>query len=290
MWAISKREECVRILDLEASLNLTGRCFASALPLSPGGSYPDCLMGIFRMISLEKPSETKIYEALLLSHGFIHAKAVAEKLVSLLHSFNGLLHVTTYSLNSVKAWFADAAERREYIEVGDEGELSQEIEEEMILLAIRDILTPRLNTNQIKLLQHLFTSFYPNVNLNRTIEDDLTMTESRLQVALQSCSDIQRSALFVDPREALVSVLKTSGIEPCVGMIAKLSQLALLLSTQKLVIVTGAAGSGKTACLNTVSQAHREMGTPVAIETIAPQALRSSDLFGCQEGERQVLN
>ena len=62
---------------------------------------------------------------------------------------------------------------REYIEVGDEGELSQEIEEEMILLAIRDILTPRLNNNQIKLLQHLFTSFYPNVNLNRCETNEL---------------------------------------------------------------------------------------------------------------------
>ena len=68
----------------------------------------------------------------------------------------------------------------------------------------------------------------------------MTMTESRLQVALQSTSDLlapgkSETAVFVDPKEALVSVLKESGIAPSVPMIAKLSQLALLLSTQKIV-------------------------------------------------------
>ena len=71
----------------------------------------------------------------------------------------------------------------------------------------------------------------------------MTMTESRLQVALQSTSDLMApgksdTAVFVDPKEALVSVLKESGITPSVPMIAKLSQLALLLSTQKIVSKT----------------------------------------------------
>ena len=71
----------------------------------------------------------------------------------------------------------------------------------------------------------------------------MTMTESRLQVALQSASDLlalgkSETAVFVDPKEALVSVLKESGISPSVPMIAKLSQLALLLSTQKIVRIS----------------------------------------------------
>lgn len=61
------------------------------------------------------------------------------------------------------------------------------------------------------------------------------MTESRLQVALQSTSDLVPQSLFADPKEALVSVLKEGGINPSVPMIARLSQLALLLSTQKIV-------------------------------------------------------
>ena len=78
------------------------------------------------------------------------------------------------------------------------------------------------------------------------------MTESRLQVALQSTSDLMapnksETAIFVDPKEALVSVLKESGICPTVPMIAKLSQLALLLSTQKIVSKT------KTSCINPCS-------------------------------------
>lgn len=69
------------------------------------------------------------------------------------------------------------------------------------------------------------------------------MTESRLQVALQSTSDLishhkSETALFVDPKEALVSVLKGNGMVPCVEMIAKLSQLALLLSTQTIVRIS----------------------------------------------------
>ena len=68
----------------------------------------------------------------------------------------------------------------------------------------------------------------------------MTMTESRLQVALQSTSDLlggksEAAAVFVDPREALVAVLKEKAITPSLPMIARLSQLALLLSTQKIV-------------------------------------------------------
>lgn len=70
----------------------------------------------------------------------------------------------------------------------------------------------------------------------------MTMTESRLQVALQSTSDLvglgkSEPAIIVDPNQALVSVLKDIGIAPSVPLIARLSQLALLLSTQKIVSV-----------------------------------------------------
>ena len=40
-------------------------------------------------------------------------------------------------------------------------------EEEVLLLAIRDILTPRLADEHVLLLHHLFSTFYPDVNFNR---------------------------------------------------------------------------------------------------------------------------
>ena len=46
------------------------------------------------------------------------------------------------------------------------------------------------------------------------------------------------------------------------------------------VIVVGEAGCGKTTCINTVSQAHRVMGTPVNTETVVTHALKTADLFG----------
>lgn len=42
-----------------------------------------------------------------------------------------------------------------------------EVEEEVLLLAIRDILTPRLAEEHVTLLHHLFATFYPDVNFNR---------------------------------------------------------------------------------------------------------------------------
>ncbi|KAL5253857.1 hypothetical protein ACHWQZ_G013584 [Mnemiopsis leidyi] len=283
MSAISQKEEIVKVLDHDVPLKLTGRCFGTSLP-TPCAKLSDLTQGVFRLVTLTQPEERTIYEALLLTNGFVFAGELATKLVSLLESFKALVQPSVYSLNNAKAWFADAADRREYV-VKDDEEPTLAAEEEVLLLAIRDILTPRLTEEHVVLLHHLFSTFYPGVNFNRTVEEDMTMTESRLQVALQSASDLlalgkSETAVFVDPKEALVSVLKESGISPSVPMIAKLSQLALLLSTQKIVIVVGEAGCGKTTCINTVSQAHRVMGTAVNTETVVTQALKTADLFG----------
>ena len=51
-------------------------------------------------------------QALLLTHGFVYAGGLATKLVSLLESFKALVQPSVYSLNNVKAWFTDAADRR----------------------------------------------------------------------------------------------------------------------------------------------------------------------------------
>ena len=51
-------------------------------------------------------------QALLLAHGFKFAGELSSKLVSLLNSFKALVHSSIYSLNNVKAWFVDAADRR----------------------------------------------------------------------------------------------------------------------------------------------------------------------------------
>ena len=78
---------------------------------------------------------------------------------------------------------------REYILAeGEEATLAGE--EEIVVVAMRDIITPRLSAQHATLLQHLLVKHYPSVNFNRSLEEDMTMTESRLLVALQSTSDL----------------------------------------------------------------------------------------------------
>lgn len=48
--------------------------------------------------------------------------------------------------------------------------MTLELEEEVLLLAIRDIITPRLCVEHVAILQHLFKRFYPHVNFDRFVE------------------------------------------------------------------------------------------------------------------------
>ena len=150
-----------------------------------------------------------------------------------------------------------------------------------LYISIHWVLNPQL-------LHELLLSYFPNINFVRSIEDDLAVTESRLQVAIQSTSDLGThmvllfmiiifaelhlqiytqpnfsgftfyncwffcwvtppdlkeiitgtnvsETLYVDPKQALLAVLKNNGIKPSIELVSKLSQFALLLSTQKIV-------------------------------------------------------
>ena len=80
-------------------------------------------------------------------------------------------------------------------------EITIETEEEVLLLAIRDILMPRLSEKHVALLQQLFKSHYPDVNFNRLLFNNLikfnvSSSLGKTSIKLSNLTLIQNSSFF----------------------------------------------------------------------------------------------
>ena len=213
---------------------------------------PENLKALFRSCAMIRPDLALICENMLLSEGFMRARPLSIKFVTLYQLSSELLSPQAHydwGLRSVKSVLRVA---------GSLKRAEPHIDEEAILMrALRDFNTPKMPTVDLPIFLRLVQDLFP----------------SHYQLPTKFSTQI---------RDGTIKACKNAKLQHDPGFVAKVVQLQELLDVRHSVMLIGTAGCGKTTIWKMLQACHN-LGQvkPTALSVIVnPKAVTSDELYG----------
>ncbi|OQS01624.1 dynein heavy chain [Achlya hypogyna] len=214
---------------------------------------PENLKALFRSCAMIRPDVQPICENMLMAEGFLHARALAKKFVTLYQLSSELLSKQVHydwGLRAVKSVLLVAGSLKRADPACDE--------DTILLRALRDFNLPKLPTRDVPTFLGLLHDLFP------------------------ACAAGDAPTGDASVRVACASVCLAQGLQPEELFVKKVVDYDQLLKVRHSVMLLGPAGSGKTtiwrtlaACLN-----HAQPKPIVVYEAINPKAVTSDELYG----------
>ncbi|KDO33137.1 hypothetical protein SPRG_01949 [Saprolegnia parasitica CBS 223.65] len=214
---------------------------------------PENLKALFRSCAMIRPDVQPICENMLMSEGFLHARTLAKKFVTLYQLSSELLSKQVHydwGLRAVKSVLLVAGSLKRADPTCDE--------DTILLRALRDFNLPKLPTRDVPTFMGLLHDLFP------------------------AC--VAGDAPSGDPniRASCASVCVAHGLQPEELFVKKVADFDQLLKVRHSVMLLGPAGSGKTTIWRTLALAVNA-GQPkplVVYEAINPKSVSSDELYG----------
>ncbi|ETO26653.1 hypothetical protein RFI_10483 [Reticulomyxa filosa] len=215
---------------------------------------PENLKALFRSCAMVVPDMELICENMLMSEGFLNAKPLAHKFITLYGLSRELLSQQKHydwGLRATKAVLRVA---------GGLKRAEPQVDEARILMrALRDFNLPKIVFQDQRIFLRLIDDLFRGLEINRKVSQDLN--------------------------EAIVKVTKQSGLQAEDMFVRKVTELAELFDVRHSVFVIGNAGSGKSEVWKVLAKAYNELGKKTVYETINPKAVKNDEL--CENGYTQ---
>mmetsp|Transcript_17270 Transcript_17270/g.33650 ORF Transcript_17270/g.33650 Transcript_17270/m.33650 type:complete len:4514 (+) Transcript_17270:154-13695(+) len=211
---------------------------------------PENLKALFRSCAMVVPDIELICENMLMSEGFLGARRLAKKFVTLYGLSKELLSKQMHydwGLRATKAVLRVA---------GGLKRAEPEVDEDRILMrALRDFNLPKLVDDDKPIFVQLVDDLFPGLgNTVRKFDQTLADAIGKMAVA----RGLQADEVFV---------LKTV-------------ELFELLEIRHSVFIIGPAGCGKSEIWQTLAKAENHLGRKTVVETLNPKAVRNRELYG----------
>jgi dynein heavy chain len=212
---------------------------------------PENLKALFRSCAMIQPDLLPIAENMLMAEGFVRARPLSVKFVTLYKLSSDLLskqHHYDWGLRAIKSVLRVAGMLKR---------ADPSFEEEAILMrALRDFNTPKIPTNDIPIFLRLISDLFPGLDLTPKVNTEL--------------------------HRVCVEVCKQTSLQPEDLFIAKVMQYQELLDVRHSVMLLGPAGCGKTTVWKTLAGClNYNKNKPVAMyETVNPKSVTTDELYG----------
>uniref|UniRef100_A0A7M4FBW4 Dynein axonemal heavy chain 11 n=1 Tax=Crocodylus porosus TaxID=8502 RepID=A0A7M4FBW4_CROPO len=210
---------------------------------------PENLKALFRPCAMVVPDIELICEIMLVAEGFIDARLLARKFITLYTLCRELLSKQDHydwGLRAVKSVLVVAGSLRR----GDKNRP----EDQVLMRALRDFNLPKIVTDDIPVFMGLISDLFPALDVPR--KRDLQFEQMVKQSTLE---------LHLQPEESFI---------------LKVVQLEELLSVRHSVFVVGNAGTGKSKVLRTLNQTYMNMKQKPIWNDLNPKAVTTDELFG----------
>ncbi|XP_067164351.1 dynein axonemal heavy chain 17 [Apteryx mantelli] len=210
---------------------------------------PENLKALFRPCAMVVPDFELICEIMLVAEGFIDAKLLARKFITLYTLCKELLSKQDHydwGLRAIKSVLVVAGSLKR----GDPGRA----EDQVLMRALRDFNIPKIVTDDLPVFMGLIGDLFPALDVprKRDLNFEKVIKQSMLELKLQA-------------EESFV---------------LKVVQLEELLQVRHSVFVIGNAGCGKSQVLKTLNKTYQTMKQrPVAVD-LDPKAVTCDELFG----------
>ncbi|KAE9226456.1 Dynein beta chain, flagellar outer arm [Phytophthora fragariae] len=230
------------------------------ITMNPGyagrAELPENLKALFRSCAMIKPDLQPICENMLMAEGFLKARALSVKFVTLYDLSSELLSKQKHydwGLRSVKSVLLVAGSlRRAHSTLSEETVLMQ---------VLRDFNTPRILPPDYPVFLGLLRDLFPNQELPH-LKNDILQTK-----CARVCA--QRK------------------LQPEDGFLKKMMEFEAVLKVRHSVMLIGPAGCGKSTIWNTLAACHNadDDGNALAkhltvFESVNPKAITADELYG----------
>eukprot|EP00744_Colponema_vietnamica_P000937 GILI01001621.1.p1 GENE.GILI01001621.1~~GILI01001621.1.p1 ORF type:complete len:2798 (-),score=990.63 GILI01001621.1:124-7776(-) len=217
---------------------------------------PENLKALFRSCAMVVPDLILICENMLMSEGFVNARSLANKFVTLYQLSRELLSKQMHydwGLRAVKSVLRMAGKLKR---------ADPDIAEDPILMrALRDFNKPKIVSDDRAIFLRLIEDLFPGVKC-----------------------DPKRN---VELEKKVKHVTKQAGLQAEDGFVLKVVQLSEILEVRHCCFVIGPPGCGKTTVWQTLARAFNYSGEETLYETINPKAVTSDELFGCMSKTKE---
>ncbi|XP_077967769.1 dynein beta chain, ciliary-like [Styela clava] len=210
---------------------------------------PENLKALFRPCAMVVPDFAMICEIMLVAEGFLEARLLARKFITLYSLCRELLSKQDHydwGLRAIKSVLVVAGTLKR----GDPGRP----EDQVLMRALRDFNIPKIVTDDMPVFMGLIGDLFPALEVprKRDPEFEKQIKESVLQLHLQAEDNF----------------------------ILKVVQLEELLAVRHSVFVIGNAGTGKTQILKSLNKTYQiQKRKPIWVD-LNPKAVTNDELFG----------
>ncbi|KAM8981229.1 dynein axonemal heavy chain 11 isoform 1-T1 [Sarcophilus harrisii] len=210
---------------------------------------PENLKALFRPCAMVAPDIELICEIMLVAEGFVDARTLARKFITLYTLCRELLSKQDHydwGLRAVKSVLVVAGSLRR----GDKNRP----EDQVLMRALRDFNLPKIVTDDVPVFMGLISDLFPALDVprKRDVQFEQMVRQSTLELCLQ-------------PEESFI---------------LKVVQLEELLAVRHSVFVVGNAGTGKSKILRTLHRTYVNMKQKPVWNDLNPKAVTTDELFG----------
>ena len=246
-----KAQKSIFLMD-EDEIKLDPTCGAF-ITMNPGylgrSELPEGLKALFRPITVVVPDLELICENILMAEGFVSAKMLARKFVTLYKLCKDLLSKQDHydwGLRAIKSVLvvAGAFKRAE-----------SEIKEDSLLFrALRDFNYPKIALVDLSIFDGLLGDLFPGIRIDRKAN--------------------------VDFEKIICDVSKNAQLKDDPNFILKIVQLGELLEIRHCVFIMGNPGAGKTTTWKMLAKANTANNNKTTTQDIDPKTISTRDLYG----------
>nr|XP_058139450.1 dynein axonemal heavy chain 9 isoform X3 [Dasypus novemcinctus] len=248
--AIKDKKQWFNFLGEEISLNPSVGIFITMNPGYAGRTeLPENLKALFRPCAMVVPDFELICEIMLVAEGFIEARLLARKFITLYQLCKELLSKQDHydwGLRAIKSVLVVAGSLKR----GD----PDRPEDQVLMRSLRDFNIPKIVTDDMPVFMGLIGDLFPALDVPRR-------------------RDLHFEALV---RKAVVD-LKLQAED---NFVLKVVQLEELLAVRHSVFVVGSAGTGKSQVLRSLHKTYQIMKRRPVWTDLNPKAVTNDELFG----------
>ncbi|XP_065549706.1 dynein axonemal heavy chain 17 [Lathamus discolor] len=210
---------------------------------------PENLKALFRPCAMVVPDFELICEIMLVAEGFMDAKLLARKFITLYALCKELLSKQDHydwGLRAIKSVLVVAGSLKR--------EDPNSAEDQVLMRALRDFNIPKIVTDDLPVFMGLIGDLFPALDVprKRDLQLEKVIKQSVLELKLQA-------------EESFV---------------LKVVQLEELLQVRHSVFVIGNAGCGKSQVLRSLNKTYRNMKLKPVTVDLDPKAVTCDELFG----------
>ncbi|XP_051791984.1 LOW QUALITY PROTEIN: dynein axonemal heavy chain 11 [Erpetoichthys calabaricus] len=248
--AIKNKKKRFLFLGEEIMLKFSVGIFITMNPGYAGRTeLPENLKALFRPCAMVVPDIELICEIMLVAEGFLDARHLARKFITLYTLCKELLSKQDHydwGLRAVKSVLVVAGSLKR----GDKGRP----EDQVLMRALRDFNLPKIISDDVPIFMGLIGDLFPALDVPRKRNMELE------QMVRQSILDLR--------------------LQPEENFILKVVQLEELLTVRHSVFVVGNAGTGKSQILKTLNKTYFNLRRKAVWNDLNPKAVTTDELFG----------